>query len=132
MRGRAAEVCRAVLRAARRIDALNAAFLAEGRPILPTRFGLHAGEAMVGSVGTADRSNYTVLGHTVNVASRVEQLNKLYGTRLLATATVRQAAGDAIRFRHLGVAEVRGTRGSIDVYELRADAADPHADRTAK
>ncbi len=80
MRGRAAEVCRAVPRGAWRIDALNAAFLAEGRPILPTRFGLHAGEAMVGSVETADRLNYTVLGHTVNVASRVKQLNKLYGT----------------------------------------------------
>ncbi len=82
--GRAAEVCRAVLRACRRLDALDAAFVAEGRPVLPTRFGLHAGEAMVGSVGTADRLNYTVLGHTVNVASRVEQLNKLYGTRVLA------------------------------------------------
>jgi adenylate cyclase len=121
---RAAEVCRAVLRAGRRIDALNVTFAAEGRPVLPTRFGLHAGEAMVGSVGTAHRLNYTVLGHAVNVASRVEQLNKRFGTRVLVTAAVRDAAGDAALFRHLGEAEVRGATGSVHIFELVADAAD--------
>jgi adenylate cyclase len=118
--GRAAQVCRAVLRASRRIEALNAAFLAEGRPALRTRFGLHLGDAMVGSVGTADRLNYTVLGHTVNVASRIEQLNKLYGTRILVSAALRDAAGPGFGFRHIDDAEVRGSQDRIEVYEMAA------------
>ncbi len=125
---RAADVCRAVLRAASRVDALNAAFAAEGRPTFTTRFGLHAGEAMVGSVGMPERMNYTAIGHTVNVASRIEQLNKAYGTRVLVSMTMREATGDAARFRHVDAAAVRGAQASTDVYELLPDVgaqADP-------
>ncbi|RYB01979.1 adenylate/guanylate cyclase domain-containing protein [Lichenibacterium ramalinae] len=122
--GRAGAVCRSVVAAARRVEALNAAFAAEGRPVLSTRFGLHLGEALVGSVGTPDRMNYTVLGHTVNVASRIEQLNKDYGTRILVSGALRDAAGPAFAFRHVAARPVRGTQDSIDLYEL-LDAVPP-------
>lgn len=111
-------VCNAVLRASDRVDAINAVFRAEGRPALPTRFGLHAGDAMIGSVGTPDRMNYTALGHTVNVASRIEQLNKTYGTRLLVSAAIRNRASPEVRFRYVDAATVRGTHVPFEVYEL--------------
>ena len=72
--------CLGALRAARRLDRLNAEFIAEGGLPMPTRFGLHTGEAIVGNVGSVDRINYTTLGHTVNLASRIEKLSKRYGT----------------------------------------------------
>ena len=116
--GGADAICRAVIAACRRVEALNLAFAAEGRPTLSTRFGLHAGEALVGSVGTPERMNYTVLGHTVNVASRIEQLNKDYGTRILVSGALREAAGPAFRFRHVASRSVRGTQDRIELYEL--------------
>ena len=121
--GCAARACSAVLAACRRVDALNAVFAAEGRPAFHTRFGLHSGDAMVGSVGTAERMNYTALGHTVNVASRIEQLNKRYSTRVLVSAALRDVAGPGFRFRHIDDAEVRGTQDRVDVYELTAAEA---------
>lgn len=124
---RAAGVCSAVVTACRRVETLNAAFAAEGRPALSTRFGLHVGEALVGSVGTPERMNYTVLGHTVNVASRIEQLNKDYGTRILVSGALRDAAGPAFAFRHVAARSVRGTREQIDLYELLAEVAPPDA-----
>ncbi len=111
-------VCSAVLRASDRVDAINAIFRDEGRPALPTRFGLHAGEAMIGSVGTPNRMNYTALGHTVNVASRIEQLNKTYGTRLLVSAAIRDRASPEVRLRYVDAATVRGTHEPLEVYEL--------------
>ncbi len=115
-------VCRAVLQASRRIDELNRVFAAEGRPVLSTRFGLNAGEALVGSVGTEDRMNYTVLGHVVNVAARIEQLNKDYGTRILVGGALRDAAGPGLAFRHVAARSVRGTVDEIDLYELVGEA----------
>lgn len=122
-------VCRAVLRACRRIDDLNHTFAAEGRPVLSTRFGLNAGEALVGSVGTADRMNYTVLGHVVNVAARIEQLNKDYGTRILVGGALRDAASPLFTFRHVAARSVRGTVDRIDLYELLGETeTDPGSD----
>lgn len=110
--------CRAVLRAASRIAALNRCFAEEGRPTFTTRFGLHAGEALVGNVGTTSRMNYTVLGHAVNIGARIEQLNKLYGSQILASAAVRGMADASIRFRHVTAATIRGSQTPIDVFEM--------------
>ena len=62
---------------------LNKNFRSEGWPPYETRFGLHVGDAVVGNVGSCDRMNYTALGATVNLAARLEGLNKNYGTRVL-------------------------------------------------
>lgn len=119
-----ARACHGVLDAAERLRRLNEAFRAEGLPELHTRFGVHTGEAVIGHVGSYDRINYTVLGHTVNVASRLEALNKEFGTSILVTEAVRDAAGGGFIFRRVGETSVRGASSRITVYELCGETRD--------
>ncbi len=73
---------------------------------------------LVGNIGTTTRFAYTVLGDAVNVSSRLEALNKLYGTQILASGEVRGRAGDGFEWRRLDRAVVAGRRGSLDIHEL--------------
>jgi adenylate cyclase len=113
-----ARACAGALAAAARIERLNEVFRAEGLPLLPTRFGLHTGEAVVGHVGSADRINYTVLGLTVNIAARLEALNKIYGTTILVSDAVRQATQEAFDFMAVDTVTVRGTRAPLRIHSL--------------
>jgi adenylate cyclase len=108
---RAALGCRKVL------AQLNPKWEAAGKPQLRTRFGLATGEVLVGNVGSPERLNYTVLGDNVNVASRLEGLNKIYGTDILVTEAVVQATGTAFTWRLIDRLAVKGRREPIGVYE---------------
>lgn len=114
-----ARACRAALAIKARTEALNARFAAEGAPLMATRIGLHAGEAVVGNVGSIDRMNYTALGETVNLAARLEGLNKEFGTTILVSQAVRDAAGPAFVFQPVGLASPKGVSRPIPVYELQ-------------
>jgi adenylate cyclase len=115
--------CRCALALSAAVDRLNADNLRAGRPELVTRFGLHTGVAVVGSVGAEDRRQYTAMGDTVNVASRLEGMNKQFGTTILASAAVRDRAGDVVGFRPLGAASAKGRREQIQIFELVPPAA---------
>jgi adenylate cyclase len=103
-----------------------------GLPPFRTRFGLHREEVMVGHFGAPDRMSYTALGDGVNLAARLEGLNKAYGTRILVSRAVRDAAGAAFAFRLVDKVAVKGKGRSVTVFELlgpvSADAA-PHVVR---
>lgn len=105
-----AQACRATLRARDGLRTLSAHWRAEGRPLLRARFGLHCGPVLVGNIGTPHRFAYTALGDAVNLASRLETLNKAYGMEILASEELREAAGPGFEWRRLDRVAVAGRR----------------------
>ncbi len=110
--------CLAMLACRRASLAMDQEWSAQDRPEMFTRFGLHCGETVVGNLGSADRMDYTALGATVNLASRLEGLNKYYGTQLLASQAVVEAVGAEFVFRPVDLVQPKGTSIPVGVFEL--------------
>jgi adenylate cyclase len=113
-----ARACRAALAAKAAGERLNAAFEAEGLTPFFTRFGIHVGEAVVGNVGSTERMNYTALGNTVNLAARLEGLNKQVGTAILASEDVVMRVRDQFTFRALDAVIAKGMTKETRIFEL--------------
>jgi len=113
-----ARACRAALSAKAAGERLNAAFEAEGLTPFFTRFGIHVGEAVVGNVGSTERMNYTALGNTVNLAARLEGLNKQVGTAILASEDVYMRVRDQFKFRALDAVVAKGMSKETRIFEL--------------
>ncbi len=88
---------------------------------LPTRCGVNTGELVAGAIGTKDRLISTVYGDEVNIAARLEQLNKEYGTYVLATEQTVRAAGDGFVCRPIGTIAVRGRSSPVSVYAVETE-----------
>jgi adenylate cyclase len=110
--------CVAALNASHRMKQLNLQWTSEGRPPMRVRFGLHCDTVVVGNVGSPERLSYTVMGDGVNVASRIEGLNKQFSTSICISESVHEHVADRVVTRPLGQVSVKGRATEIMVYEL--------------
>lgn len=114
----ASHACEAALAGRSVVDRLNQKWKNEGKPVLPTRFGIHSGEAVVGNMGSSDRLNYTVLGDAVNLAARLESCNKIFKTQIIVSESVYAKCRDLFEFRFLDHVYLKGKQQSVAIYEL--------------
>ena len=109
--------CRTALACQRRLETLRKRHLADGLT-LRARIGINTGDVLVGNVGSRDRLNYTAIGDPVNVAARLEPLNKRFGTEILIGEDTYRKAKDHIVARRLDRVAVYGKSEGVDVFEL--------------
>jgi adenylate cyclase len=130
----AARCCRAALDMVAALEDLHRRWREVGLPLLEIRIGIDTGDAVVGNFGSAERFSYTAMGDHVNLASRLEGLNKLYGTRILVSDQTRRAIGEEFVCREIDLVRVKGRAQAVAVHELlgrRADHDDTLARRAA-
>jgi len=118
--------CEAILACRGAVDRLNTRFECEGWPAYRTRFGLHVGSVVVGNIGSSERMNYTALGTSVNLAARLQLLNKVYGTTALVSEAIKLRASAEFLFRSVDRISPKGFAEKFPIFELRCkhEAAD--------
>lgn len=114
--------CVAALELHAELDALNARWQARGLQPFHTRIGIHTGVAVVGVLGSNDRLSYTAFGDAINVASRIEGINKALGTRVLLSDATFEGLRGRLRTRRIEEVELRGRQTRLVLYELLGPA----------
>ena len=114
----AQKACFAALRIREGMKELNARWEADGTKPLRIRIGIHSDAVLVGNIGSKERMSYTVMGDGVNIAARLEGINKEYGTRICISHAVFKEAGERLCVRPIDDVTVKGRRSRIPVYEL--------------
>ncbi|MBT6068694.1 adenylate/guanylate cyclase domain-containing protein [Candidatus Peregrinibacteria bacterium] len=119
----AALACRTALEMQRKLAELRSRLISEGRPELHARIGVNSGPVVAGNIGSSDRFDYTVMGDTVNLGSRLEGANKMFGTTILVgrnTYDAVQASEHAgmFNFKPLDKIKVKGKEAEVEVFGL--------------
>jgi adenylate cyclase len=124
--GHATRACHTALQMIDTVRAMQNVWEAQGKPRLDIGIGLNTGVASVGKMGSALRYGYTALGDAVNLSSRLEGLNKDYGTHILANETTYEAAkNDGFVFRELDLIRVKGKLEPVMIFELIGKQNEP-------
>ena len=117
----ARNACRAALASLNALEGVNRSFRERGLGAISMRVGLHTGDAIVGNLGSDRLFDYTVVGDTVNLASRLESANKYFATRIMLSEETLQDAGDGFVVRELGLIAVKGKLQPVRIFELLAE-----------
>ncbi|MFQ5715097.1 MAG: adenylate/guanylate cyclase domain-containing protein [Candidatus Scalinduaceae bacterium] len=113
--------CKAALRCLGFLDYLEKMWVAWGYPPRTYRFGISTGEVVVGNIGTSSRFEYTIIGDDVNIASRLEGVNKHYGTQILISEKTYSLIKDKLIAREIDIIRAAGKSKSVKIYELVAE-----------
>jgi adenylate cyclase len=116
--------CRAAIDCQRAVRELSQRWKAEGKYEFRTRIGLCTGEIIVGNIGSEERLNYSVIGDTVNLASRLEGLNKVYHTSIIISEDTWLRCADSIEARLIDFVAVKGKTEPVRIYELIGEKGD--------
>lgn len=115
---------RACLEMRKALESLNEARIARNQPPINIGMGLHAGQAISGTIGSDERMEYTVIGNTVNTASRIEASTKAFGADLLISDTVFEKIGEDFKVELAGAAEVKGRSEALKMFKVRGYRAE--------
>ncbi|MFA5833845.1 MAG: adenylate/guanylate cyclase domain-containing protein [Bacteroidota bacterium] len=124
--------CAAAINMQRKLTALHTKWIHYGRPVVNQRIGVNTGRAVVGNMGAETRLNYTAIGDAVNLAARLEGVNKEYGTRLLMSEFTYRKVHDKVLSREMDLVVVMGKSEPVRIYELIALADEVQTDATKK
>lgn len=116
--------CVTAVKSQRRMVELNKQLVSEGLPALTVRIGIHSDAVLVGNIGSSERMSYTVMGDGVNVAARLEGINKEFATAICISHSTFKEAGERLWARPIDVITVKGRKGEIPIYELVAIRGD--------
>lgn len=105
-----------------KLKELNKELGEEGLPEIKIGIGLFNGKAVVGNIGSTERLSYTVMGDTVNTASRLEGLNKEYGTQIIVGESVMKKAKGKYIFKFLGAVKVKGKNEEVNIYTMEVES----------
>jgi adenylate cyclase len=114
----ALHACNAALEMQEKLVEIREKWRAEGKPNVQVRIGLNTGEMVVGNMGGIGKFDYTVIGDSVNLGSRLEGANKQYGTYIMASERTQELVKDYFVFRELDLLVVKGKTMPIKVFEL--------------
>ena len=110
--------CSIALRWIQELEKLNGSWKEKGYPAIGIGVGINTGDAVVGNMGADLRFDYTAIGDNVNLASRLEGMNKLYGTAIIVTESTQKLAKNDFLFRELDMVRVKGKEKPVAIYEL--------------
>lgn len=119
----AAQACLAALEVKRALNEFYEHEVEDSPRTFRSRIGIHTGRIVVGNVGTQERVDYTAIGDAVNVAARLEQANKQYGTCILISQATYEQAHDAVAVREIDLLRLTGKEAPTRVYEVLAPKA---------
>lgn len=121
--------CRAAYECQLKLRELNHSWELDGKPPFFTRIGLHTGDAIVGNVGSEDRLNYSAFGDSVNMASRLEGVNKAYGTQILISHSTFTNVRQHFICRPVDLVTVVGKTEPMRIYELSCPISEDDKDK---
>ena len=121
--------CKAGLAMLKTLEVLQARWQAAGKPRMDIGIGISTGPMLVGNMGSKQRFNFTIMGDNVNLASRLEGLNKVFGTRMVISESTYEAVEDKMLVRELDLIRVKGKLRPVKIYELLGLAQETQAVR---